>query len=101
MTPIELLLTWFISFNAACLPAQYDITKLSGDTFKVVDWSCKAPVHLRVWYRWCVDGQGFWSRPFLMENTDTNEGFYMNKFGEIMWGYNPSLSDVYIPKCGV
>jgi len=76
-----------------------DHTDIRKDTYQVTTYRCVTHT-FKVWQRFCAEGRGFYSRPFMIEETHTGEGFYLNRFGEIMAGVRVELGEVYIPACG-
>lgn len=97
VTATELIIALFLSMS--CTMASIDQTVLSKETFQVTTYRCVTHT-FKVWQRFCKEGQGFYSRPFLIEETHSGQGFYLNRFGEIMAGQNVSMDTVYVPSCG-
>lgn len=77
-----------------------------GRTYQVVEWTCEAPRQtVYVWMRQCPltaapSDATWWSRPFLLIDTRSGEGFYLNRFAEVMAGHQVEMDEVYVPDCG-
>jgi len=99
MDAIQLLMMLFLNLSEPCtaLPAQ--LQSIGRQNFQVMNYHCGGK-DFKVWQRWCREGQGFWSRPFMLTEENTQEGIYMNQFGELVTGYHVTLDKIYIPRCG-
>lgn len=109
MDAIQLMLVLFLGFGAAnssegCQALPAEVQNIGKQDFQILNFQC-GPKHFKVWHYWCAEGQGYWSRPFLLEEINVSHaGFYLNRFGEIHGSsyVEPlSLRDIYLPKCGV
>ena len=98
MTATELIVALFLSMS--CTMGAIDQTILSHETYQVTTYRCVSHT-FKVWQRFCNEGRGYYSRPFLIEETKTGQGFYLNRFGEIMAGQRVDMNQLYIPSCGV
>lgn len=76
-----------------------DQTDIGKETYQMTTYRCVTHT-FKVWQRFCREGQGFYSRPFLIEETHSGESFYLNRFGEVMAGKRIELGEVYVPHCG-
>lgn len=97
MTATELIIALFLSMS--CTMTSIDETTLNKDTYQVTTYRCVTHT-FTVWQRFCHEGRGFYSRPFLINETHSGESFYLNRFGEVMAGVRVELAEVYIPACG-
>jgi len=97
VTATELIIALFLSMS--CTMAEIDQTVLSKETYQVTTYRCVTHT-FKVWQRFCKEGRGFYSRPFMIEETHTGETFYLSRFGEVMAGVRVELGEVYIPACG-
>lgn len=98
MTATELIIALFLSMS--CTITAIDETVLSKETYQITSYRCTTQT-FKVWQRFCHEGRGYYSRPFLITETHTGESFYLNRFGEIMAGIRIEIGEVYIPTCGV
>lgn len=98
MDAISAMVGLFLNLSVACnaLPAM--VTRLQGEDFQVLQFECGAK-SFRVWSRRCVEG-GYWTRPFLLEETTSGQGFYFDRFAEVHSGWHVRLEDTYVPRCG-
>ncbi len=87
----------------ACQAQPATVQRVGQQNFQVLHFTC-GPKHFRVWQYWCAEGQGYWSRPFLLEETNVHRsGFYLNRFGEVHatpFTDPITTSDLYLPRCG-
>lgn len=97
MNATELVIALFLS--ASCTMTDIQQTVLSKETYQVTSYRCLTHT-FAVWQRFCKDGQGYFSRPFLITEKHTGESFYLSRFGEIMAGVHVEISEVYQPMCG-
>ena len=97
MTATELIIALFLSMS--CTMTDIQQQDLSKQTYQVTTYRCVTHT-FKVWQRFCNEGQGYYSRPFLIEETHTGEGFYLNQFGEIMAGQRVEMNQLYVPACG-
>jgi hypothetical protein len=42
----------------------------------------------------------YWTRPFLLKDLKSDQGFYLNQFAELYAGEYVSVDDVYVQPCG-
>lgn len=97
MTATELVIALFLS--ASCSMADITETKLGRDLYQITTYHCLTH-EFKVWQRFCREGRGFYSRPFLIQEARTGESFYLNRFGEVMAGRYVEVGEVYMPACG-
>ena len=97
MTATEMIIALFLSMS--CTMTEINETTLSKQTYQVTTYRCV--IHtFKVWQRFCNEGRGYYSRPFLIIEDNSGESFYLSRFGEIMAGQRIELKEVYIPACG-
>ena len=97
MTATELIIALFLSMS--CSMSAIDQTVLSQETYQITTYRCVKHT-FKVWQRFCNEGRGYYSRPFLVEETHSGESFYLGRFGDIMAGIHVSMSEVHVPACG-
>lgn len=99
MDAIQLLMVLFLNLNEPCSAMPADDTRLSQQEYRQLRFDCGAK-QFRIWSRRCRDGQGYWGRPFFLEEVNSQHGIYLNRFGELHTGWHVSLDDTYVPSCG-
>ncbi len=109
MDAIALMMSLFLNLNAPCDAGPAEWRRIGMEDFQVLTFTCGAK-HFEVWQRRCVappaEGvedqrrAGYWSRPFFLQETNTREGFYLNRFAEVHAGAGIHLGETYIPPCG-
>lgn len=110
MDAIWLMVLLFLNGNALCEADPATLTKLGGQTYQVLQWTC-GDKQFQVWQRWCPMNdppgvepsppRGYWSRPYYLEETRSGHGFYLNRFAEIHAGIHIDVEEIYRPPCGV
>lgn len=99
MDAITLMMTLFLNLNEACTALPADEQRVGPETFLILNYSC-GEKRFRIWSRRCTEVRPYWSRPFLLEETGSQQGFYLNQFAELQSGYRVALRETYVPKCG-
>lgn len=99
MDAITLLMVLFLNLNEPCTAKPVEEQRIGRQDFQLMRWDCGAK-QFRIWSRKCREGQGYWGRPFFLEEVNSQQGLYMNRFGELHTGWHVSMDDVYFPACG-
>jgi len=99
MDALSLMMALFLNLSEACTALPAEEQQVGREAFQILNYRC-GDKSFRIWSRRCTDGRPYWSRPFLLEETGTRQGFYLNQFAELQSGYRVELHDTYIPKCG-
>lgn len=99
MDAITVLMLLMLTVSEPCTALPDQQTRLGGETYRIEAYRC-GEMTTRVWSRWCPEGQGFWSRPFLLEDQASGRGVYLNRFAELQAGWHVRLDEVYVPRCG-
>lgn len=113
MDALQVLMALLLTVNEPCTALPDQQTALGGQTFKVAPYRC-GDATIRLWSGWCprpaVSGvpdhgsrgtdHGYWSRPFLMEDEQSGQGVYLNRFAELQTGWHVLFDEVYVPRCG-
>jgi hypothetical protein len=99
MDAITMMMALMLTLSEPCTPLPDDVTRLQGETYRVERYRCGETV-IKVWARWCAEGRGFWSRPFLLEDDRTGHGVYLDRFAGLNASWHVQLDEVYIPRCG-
>lgn len=93
-----MMMALFLNLNEACTALPVEEQRIGLEAFQIVHYAC-GEKDFRIWSRRCKDGRPYWSRPFLLEETHSQQGFYLNQFAELQSGYHVQLSETYVPKC--
>ncbi|MCS6290368.1 MAG: hypothetical protein H8K10_15540 [Nitrospira sp.] len=99
MDALSLMMALFLNLSEACTALPADEQRVGLERFQILNYAC-GDKRFRIWSRRCLDGRPYWSRPFLLEETGSGQGFYMNQFAEVQSGYHVELRETYVPKCG-
>ncbi len=99
MDAIAMLMTLMLTLSEPCTALPDEQTVLSGETYRIETYRC-GETRVKVWSRYCPDGRGYWSRPFLLEDDHSGRGVYLGRFAELHTGWHVLINDVYIPRCG-
>ncbi len=109
MDALALMIALMINGNGLCAARPVELRQLQGETFQLQIWRCEGRIdgraaEWRAWARQCPrharPGEAtWWSRPFLLEETVTGAGFYLNRFAEIHAGHQVALDETYEPDC--
>ena len=97
MNATELIVALFLS--AGCYTLDVADTKVSGQSYRTATYRCLTHT-FQTWQQWCPVGRGFYGRVFLIKEINTGEGFYLNRFGEVMGGIQVDVNEIYKPTCG-
>ncbi len=99
---IEVIIFLFLSLSTPCnaLPAQ--TTDVGNRNYIVLPYTCGEKMFF-VWHLECTNrpGESMMSRPFYIHELGTGYGLYVNKLGEVVTGFNPSLDKMLIYNCGI
>ena len=98
MDAISLIMALFLNLNEPCTALPASIIALEGQDYQVLHYWCGDKT-FRIWQRHCTIGS-YWGRPFLLEESTTGHGVYVNRFGEVQSGWHVSMNDTYFPLCG-
>lgn len=98
MDALSLMMLLFLTLSEPCNAMPAEETRLQGEDFQVLRFECGAK-SFKVWSRRCVEG-GYWSRPFLLEETNSGQGFYFDRFADVHSGWHVRLEETYVPRCG-
>lgn len=85
MHAITLLMTLFLNLNEPCTAMPAEEQRIGRQEFQQLRFDCGSK-QFRIWARHCPEGQGYWSRPFFLEEVHSQQGLYMNRFGEVHTG---------------
>ena len=99
MDAIQIMMALMLTLSEPCFALPDEQTTLSGTTYRIERYHCGDAL-VKVWSRYCPDGHGHWSRPFLMEDERTGNGVYLDRFAGLNAGWHVLINDVYIPRCG-
>lgn len=99
MDAISLLMGVMLMVSEPCSWLPDEHMQISGMDVKVTRLWC-GDAHIRAWQRWCPDGRGFWTWPFLMEEETSGKGVYLNEFAGLQTGWHVTMNEVYFPACG-
>ena len=99
MDAISLLMVLFLNLNEPCTAMPAELQHVSGQDYQILRYACGAKAY-KIWQRKCNDGQGYWGRPFFLEEENSQQGLYVNRFGEVVTGYHVSITETYVPLCG-
>ena len=97
MTPIEMLLTYFILSNPACYAHPARITSLGRQDYQVLSWSC-LDHDWQAWQRSC-EGK-FWSHTFYLQETRSQIAIFLDRFGAVRVETGAQLEEMFVPSCG-
>ena len=99
MDAIQLLMMLFLNLNEPCTALPVEEQRTSGQEYQQLRFDCGAK-QFRIWSKKCRDGTGYYGRPFFLEELNSQQGLYMNRFGELHTGWHVSLEETYAPLCG-
>ena len=99
MDAIQLLMALFLNLNEPCTAKPVELQRLSGQDYQILRYDCGAK-RFKIWQRFCAEGQGYWGRPFFLEEENGQQGVYVNRFGEVQTGWHVSVVEIYVPRCG-
>lgn len=99
MDAISLLMVLFLNLNEPCTAMPAELQHFSGQDYQILRYTCGAKAY-KIWQRKCNDGHGYWGRPFFLEEENSQQGLYVNRFGEVVTGYHVSITETYVPLCG-
>jgi hypothetical protein len=99
MDAIVVMMSVFLHLSEPCTALPAVETMIAQQTYQVAPFDCGSK-RLEIWQRRCEDGQGYWSRPFLLVDVASQQGFYLDRFGEVHSGWHVLMNDCYIPRCG-
>ncbi len=97
MTPIELLITFFITTNPACYAHPATATRIGRQEYQVLNWSCNEH-SWQGWQRRCPEG--YYGPVFYLLETRTQQAIYLDRFGGVQVAIGAQLEDMWIPACG-
>lgn len=98
MSPIELLITFFIATNPACYAHPATTTRIGRQEYQILHWSC----HEHSWDAWqrkCPDGD-YYGRIFYLQETRSQQAIYLDRFGSVQVAIGAQLEDMWVPACG-
>lgn len=98
MDAIELLMSLFLNLSLACHAGPVTTTAIGRVHFQQLHYTCGPDKHFVIWQRQCEGS--YWTRPFFLEETNSQRGIYLNEFGELVTGWHVRLSECHIPGCG-
>ncbi|HNP80148.1 MAG TPA: hypothetical protein PKN47_01695 [Nitrospira sp.] len=93
------MMSLFLNLSAACTALPADEQRVGMEAFQILNYAC-GDKRFRIWSRRCTEVRPYWSRPFLLEETGSQQGFYLNQFAELQSGYRVEIAETYIPRCG-
>jgi hypothetical protein len=99
MDAISLVMALFLNLNEPCTALPAEESMIGGQDYRILRYDCGAK-RFRIAQRLCREGRGFWGRPFLLQEEASQQGLYVNRFGEVMAGWHVAFDDVYFPACG-
>jgi hypothetical protein len=98
MSPIELLIAFFITANPACYAHKAEAQRIGRQEYQVLNWSCNEH-SWQAWQRKCPDGN-YYSHVFYLQETRTQQSIYLDRFGGVVVAVVAQLEDMWIPACG-
>lgn len=99
MDAIQLLMVLFLNLNEPCSAMPTSVERLGGEDYQTLRYDCGAKA-FKIWSRRCPEGEGFWGRPFFLEEVNSQSGIYVNRFGEVQTGWHVTFDEAYTPRCG-
>ncbi len=76
MDAIQLLMAMFLNLSEPCNALPTLTEAIGGHDFQVLRYTCGGK-EFKIWSAWCPDGRGFWSRPFMLtEENSQHEASY-------------------------
>lgn len=110
MDALQVLMALMLTFNEPCTALPDARTTRGGRDYKIETYRC-GDAMVRLWSSWCrlpavagepraARGEGYWSRPFLLEDERSGKGVYLNRFAELQVGWHVMIDEVYLPRCG-
>ena len=98
MDAIQLLMVLFLNLNEPCTAMPATEARLGSERYQTLHYDCGAK-QFKIWARRCPEG-GFWGRPFFLEEVNSQQGLYVNRFGKVQTGWHVTLAETYTPRCG-
>jgi hypothetical protein len=97
MSPIELLMMLFLNMSEPCNALPAEVQSLGRQDYQILAWQC-GDKKFKIWQKAC-EGK-YWSRPFFLEEENSQSGIYQNQFAELQTGYHVNINETYVPRCG-
>lgn len=94
----------FLNLNEPCTAMPVEEQRIGRQEFQQLRFDCGAK-QFRIWSRFCrfangATHDGYWGRPFFLEEVNSQQGLYLNRFGELHTGWHVHLDETYVPHCG-
>jgi hypothetical protein len=108
MDAIQVMMALFLNAMLACSAHPIEDRTLDHKPnpiqYQVMVYDC-GDRQFEVWARACVNDDThvrYQARPFLLAETHSHVGFYVNQFGEVLASATGGLlvNQVYVPLCG-
>lgn len=98
MDAIQLLMGLFLNLSEPCTAMPATEERLGREDYQTLRFDCGVK-QFKIWSRRCPEG-GFWGRPFFLEEVNSQQGLYVNRFGEVQTGWHVTMTEAYSPRCG-